>query len=121
MDAQRAVGMVRHRAAALGLNASRIGFIGFSAGGSVTAHIATNNTRRAYPAVDAADSVSCRPDFVMMVYPAYLVNGTSDELMAEQVTSAHPPAFLAQTEDDAIHCENSIFYAWWSWWTQMMQ
>jgi len=110
IDAQRAVGMVRHRAPALGLNASRIGFIGFSAGGSVTAHIATNNTRRAYPAVDAADAVSCRPDFVMMVYPAYLVNGTSDELMAEKVTSAHPPAFLAQTEDDGIHCENSIFY-----------
>ena len=141
IDAQRAMGMVRHRATALGLNSSRIGFIGFSAGGSVTAHIATNHTVRAYPAIDAADKLSCRPDFVMvrrrrrrcmrrtrsthtphpftpgrpfvlplrmaaacrmwtkqMVYPAYLVNGTSDQLMAENITATHPPAFLAQTE-----------------------
>ena len=110
IDAQRAVGMLRQRAPALGLNASRIGFIGFSAGGSVTAHLATNNTKRAYAHVDAADGFSCRPDFVLMVYPAYLVNGTADQLMAEAVSARHPPAFLAQTEDDGIHCENSIFY-----------
>ena len=77
IDAQRAMGLLRERAPALGLNASRIGFIGFSAGGHLTAHISTNNSRRLYPHIDSADDLSCRPDFSMMVYPAYLINETS--------------------------------------------
>jgi acetyl esterase/lipase len=114
MDAQRAMGLVRSQAATLKLNASRIGFMGFSAGGHLTAHISTSFATRAYPRIDAADDSSCRPDFAMMVYPAYLVNETADDSRLNQimlnVTSAHPTAFLAQTEDDGIHCENSINY-----------
>ena len=116
MDAQRAMGLVRSRVADLGLNASRIGFMGFSAGGHLTAHLSTSFTARAYAHVDAADDHSCRPDFVMMIYPAYLVNETVPgdihglhQIMLN-VTAAHPKAFLVQTEDDGIHCENSINY-----------
>jgi acetyl esterase/lipase len=116
IDAQRAMGMVRGKAASLGLNSSRIGFMGFSAGGHLAAHISTNNTRRAYPRIDGWDDVPCRPDFALMVYPAYLVNETVagdtrglSQLMLN-VSADHPTAFLAQTEDDGVHCENSINY-----------
>ena len=59
----------------------------------------------------------CRPDFALMVYPAYLVNETVagdtrrglSQLMLN-VSADHPTAFLAQTEDDGVHCENSINY-----------
>eukprot|EP00316_Scyphosphaera_apsteinii_P016683 CAMPEP_0119332638 /NCGR_PEP_ID=MMETSP1333-20130426/83224_1 /TAXON_ID=418940 /ORGANISM="Scyphosphaera apsteinii, Strain RCC1455" /LENGTH=196 /DNA_ID=CAMNT_0007342507 /DNA_START=501 /DNA_END=1092 /DNA_ORIENTATION=- len=116
MDAQRAMGLVRSQANYLGLNATRIGFMGFSAGGHLTAHISTSFAKRAYARIDAADNVPCRPDFVLMVYPAYLVNetvaGDSSQLshIMLNVTAAHPTAFLAQTEDDGVHCENSINY-----------
>ena len=112
IDAQRAVGLLRSRSRALGLNASRIGFIGFSAGGHLTAHISTNNSNRLYPRIDSADDLSCRPDFAMMVYPAYLINETAPTSDPSQVmlkvTQDHPPAFLAQTEDDGIKVENSL-------------
>lgn len=102
------------RAKSLRLNTSRVGFIGFSAGGHLTAHISTNNSARLYPRVDAADDLSCRPDFAMMVYPAYLINETSATSDTTQVmlnvTADHPPAFLAQTEDDGIKVQNSVYY-----------
>ena len=62
-DAQRAIGLVRSRAKEYGLNASKIGFTGGSAGGHLTAHISTTFASRAYAHVDEADDVSCRPDF----------------------------------------------------------
>ena len=93
--------------------------MGFSAGGHVTAHVSTTcyaGQARAYPRIDAADDLSCKPDFSMMVYPAYLINetvpgntrGLSQVML--NVTSEHPPAFLAQTEDDGIKVENSLYY-----------
>eukprot|EP00908_Phaeocystis_cordata_P008142 Transcript_18810.p1 GENE.Transcript_18810~~Transcript_18810.p1 ORF type:complete len:343 (-),score=59.27 Transcript_18810:526-1554(-) len=102
-DAQRAMGLVREAAVsqpALGLNASSIGFIGFSAGGHLSAHIATtcsaSPAARAYPPVDAADARSCRPDFSLLVYPWQL----SEDALHLNVTAAHPPAFVAQAWDD---------------------
>jgi acetyl esterase/lipase len=70
-DAQRAVGLVRFHAAKFGINASRIGFTGSSAGGHLTAHISTAFAARVYKPVDSADAVSCRPDFSVFqcVYP----------------------------------------------------
>ena len=71
-DAQRAVGMVRQRAGELGVDPKRIGVLGFSAGGHLAAAVSTNYSSRTYDAVDAADAVSCRPDFTLLIYPAYL-------------------------------------------------
>ena len=71
MDAQRAMGLVRQMAAAgtvPGLNGSKIGFMGFSAGAHLTGHLNVAWANRSYPAVDAADALPCRPDFAMMVY-----------------------------------------------------
>lgn len=72
MDAQRAMGLVRQMADSgdiKGLNKSKIGFIGFSAGGHLTGHINVQWKTRAYPVTDAADKQSCRPDASIMVYP----------------------------------------------------
>ena len=112
-DAQRAVGMVRYRAGEWGLDPKRIGVLGFSAGGHLVAALSTNFDTRTYPAVDDADKVSCRPDFTLLIYPAYLT-AKSDHgptLAPElNVTANTPPSFLIQAEDDAVGVENTLVY-----------
>ncbi len=112
-DAQRALGLVRQHAAEWGIDATRIGILGFSAGGHLAAAASTNYETRTYPAVDDADKLSCRPDFSVLIYPAYLtVKEKSDELAPEiKVTAQTPPTFLAMTQDDGIRVETAIFYA----------
>jgi acetyl esterase/lipase len=111
-DAQRAVRIVRADAARLGIDAKRIGVLGFSAGGHLAAYLSTNFEKRAYEPVDAADSVSCRPDFTILIYPAYLtVRQEGDKISPElTVTKDTPPTFLVQTEDDGVRVETSLFY-----------
>lgn len=111
-DAQRALGMVRKRAGELGLDAKRIGVMGFSAGGHLAAAASTNYERRTYDSVDEADAVSCRPDFCLLIYPAYLtVKEDGDKVAPElKITGATPPTFLVQAEDDGVRVENSLFY-----------
>lgn len=112
-DAQRAVGMVRYRAAEWGLDPKRIGVLGFSAGGHLVAALSTNFDGRTYPAVDDADKVSCRPDFTLLIYPAYLTSKSDQgpKLAPElNVTAATPPSFLVQAEDDGVGVENTLVY-----------
>src|SRR3954447_12370450 len=111
-DAQRAVGIVRSRAKELGLRADRIGVLGFSAGGHLAAALSTNYAQRSYARIDAADDASCRPDFTLLIYPAYLtVREENDKISPELKIDANtPPTFLVQTEDDGVRVENSIFY-----------
>src|SRR5687768_8962642 len=71
-DAQRAVGLVRTRASEFGIDPKRIGVLGFSAGGHLAAALSASAAQRTYPKVDDADAVSCRPDFSVLIYPAYL-------------------------------------------------
>ena len=108
-DAQRALGYVRFHAKEMNIDPARIGIIGFSAGGHLAANLSNNFAARAYEAVDEADKVSCRPDFAILIYPAYLAAG--DKLSADmKLTSATPPTFLIQAEDDHIGVENCLFY-----------
>jgi acetyl esterase/lipase len=111
-DAQRAVGMVRYRAAQLGIDPQRIGVLGFSAGGHLAALLSTNFETRTYPSIDDADKVSCRPDFALLIYPAYLVvKDDGDKVSPElKISSATPPTFLVQAEDDGVRVENSLGY-----------
>ena len=111
-DAQRALGLVRFHAKQWHLEPDRIGVLGFSAGGHLTAHLSTNFGKRAYDPVDDADQVSCRPDFSMPIYPAYLVLEDQDNKPAPElkVTANTPPTFLVQTEDDSVRVETSLFY-----------
>ncbi|MGB9465464.1 MAG: alpha/beta hydrolase, partial [Candidatus Acidiferrum sp.] len=71
-DAQRAVGIVRSHASEWHIDPHRIGVLGFSAGAHLAAALSTHFEKRLYDAVDAADQLSCRPDFAVIVYPGYL-------------------------------------------------
>ena len=112
-DAQRAMGLVRHHAEEWGIDPKRVGVLGFSAGGHLSAALSTNNEVRTYPTADSADRESCRPDFTLLIYPAYLVPDNNMTHLAPEihVTAKTPPAFLVQTEDDGIHVENARVYA----------
>ena len=111
-DAQRAVGIVRAHAAEWHINPRKVGVLGFSAGGHLSAMVSGHYEKRTYEAQDSADEISCRPDFAILIYPAYLTAGPKlDELAPEvKVTADTPPTFLVQTEDDPVHVENSLVY-----------
>lgn len=104
-DAQRTLGLVRFHAAEWHVDPHKIGVLGFSAGGHMAANISTNFDRRAYALVDAADKVSCRPDFAVAIYPGHLLENTTKEFELNPeipVTHKTPPTFLLQAEDDNV-------------------
>jgi acetyl esterase/lipase len=109
MDAQRAVSLVRARAKEWDVNPKRIGILGFSAGGHLSARTATGFAKRAYERVDPSDEASCRPDFGVLVYPAYLLNKEKNGLSAElPVTKDTPPAILIHAANDPVPAEGSV-------------
>ncbi len=109
-DAQRAIGMVRSHAEEWGIDPHRIGVLGFSAGGHLAAAASTNFDKRTYTPVDTADQASCRPDFAVLIYPAYL--SPDEKTLAPELTvrADTPRTFLVQAEDDPVHVENSLVY-----------
>ncbi len=111
-DAQRAIGLVRQQAPALGLDPNRIGVLGFSAGGHLAATVSNNYGRRTYPEIDDADRVSCRPDFTVLIYPAYLTDPEKNDTIAPELPLAAdtPPTFLVMTQDDPVRAENAVHY-----------
>jgi acetyl esterase/lipase len=112
-DAQRTMGLVRLHAAEWHIDPHQIGVLGFSAGGYLVAEISTHFAKRSYPAVDAGDQVSCRPDFAVGVYPGHLwVGGDAYKLNPNvPVTRQTPPTFLVQAEDDNVDGVNqSVAY-----------
>jgi len=112
-DAQRTVGLVRFHAAEWKINPHKIGVIGFSAGGHLAAAMSTHFDTRLYPAVDAADKESCRPDFAKPCYPGHLWNDDQGFKLNPNVpvTANTPPTFLLQAEDDHVDgVEQSLVY-----------
>jgi acetyl esterase/lipase len=112
-DAQRAISIVRSRAKDWTLDAKRIGVMGFSAGGHLAATVSNQFEKRSYESVDDLDRANCRPDFTILIYPAYLSErGDPPGRLAPEVhiTAQTPPAFLVQTEDDPVRVQNSLFY-----------
>ena len=111
-DAQRALGIVRARAGEWNIDTHRIGVLGFSAGGHLAASLCCSFQKRMYAPVDDADLLSCRPDFAVLIYPAYLAAGDSESTLdpAFHVTKDAPPAFIVQTQRDPIGVNNSIAY-----------
>ncbi len=109
-DVQRAIGYVRAHADTYFIDPSRIGIMGFSAGAHLSATVSNNFMERTYPAIDNADKVSCRPDFCLLVYPAYLDAGNFGIAPELKVSELTPPTMLIQTEDDKSYINSSLFY-----------
>ena len=130
-DAQRAIRMVRRRAEQWNVDSSRIGIIGFSAGGHLASSAGTHFNTRYGEARDAIDELSCRPDFMILGYPVisftewYTHKGSRKNLLGEkldpqlvehfsnekQVTPETPPTFLVHADDDrGVPVENSISF-----------
>lgn len=113
-DAQRTIRLVRLHAVEWHIDPHKIGVLGFSAGGHLVAAISTNFAKRLYPAVDAADKESSRPDFAIALYPGHLLENTSKAFELNPyvpVTKQTPPTFLLQAEDDPVDTvKNSLVY-----------
>ena len=131
-DAQRTLGLVRLHAAEWHIAPHKIGALGFSAGGHLVAAISNHFAQRLYPAIDAADKESCRPDFAVALYPGHLsltaahqdANRGAKKFplphpqhppIAEEdlalnpdlhITTRTPPTFLLQAEDDHVASVN---------------
>jgi acetyl esterase/lipase len=121
-DAQRTLGLVRQHATEWHVDPHRVGVIGFSAGGHLVAAVSTHFARRTYPLVDAADKLSCRPDFAIALYPGHLwVHEDEDSATRNEadlrlrsdiiVRRDTPPTFLLQAEnDESDGVEQSLAY-----------
>jgi acetyl esterase/lipase len=111
-DAQRAVGMVRYHSPEWHIDPNRVGVLGFSAGGHLAAAISNHFEQRLYDPVDVADDLSCRPDFAVLVYPAYLTIEDHDFAPNPELhpTANTPRTFIVQTENDPVHVENALVY-----------
>lgn len=109
-DAQRAMGLIRSKAKEFNVNPERLGIMGFSAGAHLAVRTSTDSGKRFYEPVDAADALSSRPDFALIIYPAYL--SVEGHKMAPElpVSAATPPTFLAQAEDDWSYVDSSLAY-----------
>jgi acetyl esterase/lipase len=110
IDAQRAVSLVRSKAADWQIDPKRVGILGFSAGAHLSAWTATNFDKRAYDAADDVDRIDCRPDFAVLVYPGGIVKKDTDQLLPQiRVTSQTPPMFFAHATNDRVSVDNSVY------------
>ena len=100
-DVQRAMRILRNNPQKWNIDPEKIGVMGFSAGGSLSARASTLFNKKTYPPVDKSDSLSCRPSFTMLIYPAYLDQGPGLTLTTElELSKDVPPIFIFQTADD---------------------
>ena len=129
MDAQRAMRLVRSNAKAWNIDSTKIGIMGFSAGGHLASTLGTHFDSGDKNSTDVVEQKSCRPDFMILMYPVIsftaewthtgsreallgknpdkeLVNYYSNEL---QVQDSTPPAFIVQAGNDSgVPIENSL-------------
>jgi len=109
-DTQRALRLLRSRAQEFGVTPDRVGILGFSAGGHAAAMTSTTPDGT-YEAQDDADKLSPRPDFTVLIYPAYLnVEGTLQLAKGLTIDKYTPPTFIVQAMDDPIPIEGSLAY-----------
>ena len=111
-DAQRGLRLMRQHAGEWGVDVKRVGILGFSAGGHLAVMAGTHWDETTYPKQDAADELSCRPDFLIPIYPAYLgdekIAGPLSPLV--RVTKETPPTFCAVTHDDVLRGVNAAMF-----------
>lgn len=131
-DAQRAMQFVRANADEYGVAKSRVGIMGFSAGGHLASSLATHWHRGKTDSADAIEHESCRPDFAILGYPVvtfteekYMHRGSKNNLLGanpdpklvefmsneKQVNTETPPSFLHHTgEDTGVPPENNVLF-----------
>jgi len=109
-DIERALSVTRAHASEWNIDPKRLGVIGFSAGGNLAAKASTLFDDRAYPALDDIDQQSCRPDFAILVYPAYL-EGKDGAIATDLNLKANiPPTLIVHSEDDKAFVAGSKLY-----------
>jgi acetyl esterase/lipase len=111
MDGQRSMSLVRSKASDYGLDPRRIGMLGFSAGGHLTAATCIRHAKRQYDKLDAIDEVSCRPDFGVVIYPGLIVDKEGKLRPELEPNDKTPPMFFAQAIDDRVNPQNAIVLA----------
>ena len=110
-DTQRAISHVRSMAEDLGIAVDRVGVLGFSAGGE-TAIRATYEKQRLYEPADKIDEQRFRADFGIFIYPAYMVDDTTQRLIEDIVIEPEdPPAFFVHASDDRVTASSSLLLA----------
>jgi acetyl esterase/lipase len=127
-DAQRAIQVVRENGKEWGIDKSRVGIMGFSAGGHLASTVGTH-FQKAY--IDNPENTNLRPDFMVLVYPVITFlppiahAGSANQLLGkdasreklkeysneQQVTAKTPPTFLVHAKDDGVKVENSLSFA----------
>uniref|UniRef100_UPI004047685C alpha/beta hydrolase n=1 Tax=Algoriphagus sp. TaxID=1872435 RepID=UPI004047685C len=131
LDAQRAIRLVRQNAEDWNINPSKVGIMGFSAGGHLAATLSTSFAHELLLEKDAIDTLPARPDFSILVYPvisfrdAAAHSGSRKNLLGDQasselvdrfsnelqVTTDTPPTFLVHAQDDkGVPLQNSLLY-----------
>ena len=106
-DVQRAIAYTRAHASEWGIDPYKIGVMGFSAGAHLSAMASTAYRSRTYPAIDSFDEESLRPDFCILVYPAYL-SGDNFSIAPGVKVDADTSTILIQTQDDTDHINSSL-------------
>lgn len=109
-DAVRAMRLIRANVSKLNVRTDCIGILGFSAGAHLAARVCNLGSAPVYTPLDAADTESPRPDFSLLIYPAYLYRegyALDPELV---VSSSTPPVFMIQAEDDGDLVQSSLAY-----------
>lgn len=101
-DIQRAMRMVRSSSEKYKINVDKVGVMGFSAGGNLALLAATNYKEASYPHTDVIDTKSCRPDFAVLLYPAYRKNENETQIPQIKFHKEMPPLFLFGTLDDFL-------------------
>lgn len=130
-DAQRATRIVRSRAGEWNVDPNKIGILGFSAGGHLASTAGTHFDAGEAKASDPIDRASCRPDFMVLIYPVVMFDsefthrGSQTNLLGEnpdpalvellsnekQVTAETPPTFMVHTYNDSgVPAENSVYF-----------
>jgi acetyl esterase/lipase len=109
-DLQRALSLTRAHATEWNIDPHRVGVIGFSAGGNLSAKASTRFDERAYAPLDKVDQQSCRPDFAVLVYPAYLEDKNGQIAPDLNLKAKIPPTLIIHTDDDKKFIVGSKLY-----------
>jgi len=110
-DAQRAVSLVRSKASEWKINPKRIGLLGFSAGGHLTATVLTSDGSVSFPK-EEVDKHSPIPNFGLLIYPAYLKNEEDPNKLVSEVSidKNTPPSFIVIAHGDSRFVEGAALY-----------